>query len=285
MPHTTSAQACDLPRILCLHGGGTNARIFRTQCRVITSRLRGLVRLVFAEAPLPSTPGPDVTSVYASWGPFRAWLPPSFIDGVPEGQSGALALAVVENTLEATMREDDAAGNTGPWIGVLGFSQGAKLAASLLLRQQQLKEAGLAPGLKFRFGVLLAGRGPLIAPSIAKTTQDMQEDDWGASWEERTSAGGSLVFGISVADDDALQDEKWPKPTPLPQRPDQRLSVPTLHVHGVKDPGLHLHRRMMNDWCDASSTTLMQWDGDHRVPIRAEHVVQIVDYIKSFLGA
>src|ERR1700722_18740540 len=64
-----------LPRILCLHGGGTNARIFRAQCRVIRAHLISLSRLVFAEAPFPSPPGPDVESVYGDWGPFRSWLP------------------------------------------------------------------------------------------------------------------------------------------------------------------------------------------------------------------
>lgn len=47
-----------LPRILCLHGGGTNAKIFHAQCRVLRAELKGIFRLCFAEAPFPSKPGP-----------------------------------------------------------------------------------------------------------------------------------------------------------------------------------------------------------------------------------
>jgi hypothetical protein len=56
-----------LPRILCLHGGGTNARIFRAQCCALINQLRHEFRLVFAQAPFNSEAGPDVLSVYSEW--------------------------------------------------------------------------------------------------------------------------------------------------------------------------------------------------------------------------
>ncbi|KAK3367572.1 monooxygenase [Podospora didyma] len=155
-----------LPRILCLHGGGSNARIFRAQCRVLSSYLRGSFRLVFADAPLPFNPGPDVVSVYQTWGPFRGWIPPAWIDGVPEKDMHKThsAMAFVEDVLEAAMDADDCqTGATGPWVGIMGFSQGAKIAASLLLRQQQQMHAGILPRFAFRFGILMAGRGPLLS--------------------------------------------------------------------------------------------------------------------------
>ncbi|CAG8888046.1 unnamed protein product [Penicillium egyptiacum] len=49
-----------LPRILCLHGGGSNAHIFKTQCRVVSRMLEPYLRFAYAEAPLDSMPGPDV---------------------------------------------------------------------------------------------------------------------------------------------------------------------------------------------------------------------------------
>ncbi|KAH1947450.1 hypothetical protein KXV44_007533 [Aspergillus fumigatus] len=64
-----------LPRLLCLHGGGTNARIFRMQCRVLEKHLGRTFRLVYAQGPFTVVqPGPDVTSVYKDYGPFRSWL-------------------------------------------------------------------------------------------------------------------------------------------------------------------------------------------------------------------
>lgn len=61
------------PRILCLHGGGTNAHIFRAQCRSLSYALAPHFRLAYAEAPFLSDPGPDVASVYADCGPFKRW--------------------------------------------------------------------------------------------------------------------------------------------------------------------------------------------------------------------
>ncbi|KAH1600297.1 hypothetical protein KXW91_008005 [Aspergillus fumigatus] len=56
-----------LPRLLCLHGGGTNARIFRMQCRVLEKHLGRTFRLVYAQGPFTVVqPGPDVTDMAAA---------------------------------------------------------------------------------------------------------------------------------------------------------------------------------------------------------------------------
>ena len=73
------------------------------------------------------------------------------------------------------MEEDDREGGRGEWVGLMGFSQGAKLAASILLEQQARADKARRegkkewdtcfigiPGLNWRFGVLLAGRAPLL---------------------------------------------------------------------------------------------------------------------------
>lgn len=124
------------PRILCLHGGGTNARIFRAQCRGLSSHLSPYFRLVFAEAPFPSTAGPDVLPVYEAYGPFKSWLRGVHPDQ-PEPDPTSTWEAV-DGVLAQAVFEDDAKGASGPWVGLLGFSQGAKMAASVLLRAQEV---------------------------------------------------------------------------------------------------------------------------------------------------
>ena len=48
-----------LPAILCLHGYGTNAAIFRYQLRHITQALTVIFRFIFVEAPFHvQQPGP-----------------------------------------------------------------------------------------------------------------------------------------------------------------------------------------------------------------------------------
>ncbi|KAJ5534128.1 hypothetical protein N7527_000382 [Penicillium freii] len=227
----------DLPRILCLHGGGTNAQIFRAQCRVIRAHLADSFRLVFADAPFPFQPGPDVTPVYSDWGPFRAWLP----------RPGIMELNVdrIDGCISAAMRADDQAGATGQWAGLIGFSQGASLAASLLLRQQRHNESqtsswGLECSVKnpspgYRFAVLFAGRGPLM--------------DMG-------SFGDNTQFGSDL------------------------LRLPIIHVHGLQDPGIEMHRGLLH-CCLKSNTRLVDWDRNHRMPVTTKDVSAVVAEIQG----
>ncbi|RDW58829.1 LijB [Coleophoma cylindrospora] len=249
-----------LPRILCLHGGGTNSRIFRAQCRIIRRHLENSFRLVFSDAPYLSKPGPDVTSVYADWGPFRSWMKPqpgaAYPFSTPPHRADDVLMPVHEDdanevinaidaSLAATIKADDEAGATGEWVGLLGFSQGAKLAASLLLREQyQMELAGLSykrtsrpsPGPKFRFAVLLAGRGPLVT-----LNPDFQ-----------------AFFGREEDIQEAI------------------LRLPTVHVHGLQDEGLAFHRDLRDRCCARESTTTVEWDGNHRVPIKEPDVAAVV---------
>ncbi|KAK0713574.1 serine hydrolase-domain-containing protein [Lasiosphaeria miniovina] len=220
-----------LPRILCLHGGGSNARIFRAQCRALRSQLTPTFRLVFADAPFFSDPGPDVESVYASWGPFRSWLTPQ----VPFEQQHGFDAERVDASIRDAIAQDDGLGAMGPVVGVLGFSQGARMAASLLFRQQMHGSQGLTFGdarIEFRFAVLLAGRGPLLFP--------------------------------------------WPSPGYVDTR-EALLHLPTVHVHGLGDVGIRMHRELLRRCCEKGTARLVEWEGGHRVPIKTRDVAAVVD--------
>lgn len=232
----------DLPRILCLHGGGTNARIFRTQCRVLEAMLKPHFRLCYAQAPFFSQPGPDVQTVYSNYGPFRAWLrwSPDNAVGETDGVSDEIITAI-----DLAVRQDNLSGASGEWVGILGFSQGAKIGASILKAQQQNMRTG-SPRLRttapswqtFRFGILLAGRGPLVHfPTISNID----------------STCGKLG----------------------------RLSIPTIHVHGINDANLQLHRKLLHEHCEDGSASLIEWYGGHRVPVTTQAVSLVVDEMLS----
>lgn len=240
MPFLNNDKASDTlhhPRILFLHGGGTNRRIFEAQCRALVPRLERDFRAVFAEAPFPSPqPGPDVVQVYGDFGAYKRWT----LGGpdAPEPDP-AFTWRAVDGALARALRDDDARGATGPVVAVLGFSQGAKVAASLLLRQQEnpaAAAAAFAPAADclFRFGVLMAGRGPLLPPD--------------------------------AADKDAAAAP--------------RIALPTLHVLGRNDPGLPKHRDMLRNLCEPAAAELIEWDGDHRLPIKSLDVEPVVEAIK-----
>lgn len=249
-PHTA------LPRILCLHGGGSNARIFKAQTRALRYELSNHFRFVFVEGPFDSEPGPDVTSAYGKerFGPFRRWFrsgpqhPP--ID--PHE-----AVACIEESIYTAMDRDDLQGGTGEYVAVMGFSQGAKLAASLLFRQQvRAEKLGQAmSGTTFRFAVLLNGRGPLV------------------------SMDPELVMNSALLDASQIAlDRPITVPEDLRRRKEHVLRLPTIHVHGLRDPGTMLHRVLLQEYC-TTDARLVEWDGGHRVPIKTKDVVPLVHEI------
>ena len=242
-----------LPRILCLHGGGTNARIFRAQCRVLEKALRPYFRLCYAQAPFSSKPGSDVVSVYAAWGPFRAWLDPE--------RDVEYISSEVHASIQSALAEDERHGATGEVVGLLGFSQGAKICASLLAEQQRRRQTGLST---LQFAILLAGRGPLLAskPSTPPTAAVVGRE------------AAALHRGNTVR----IRSTETPNPSSASW---QTMDFATLHVHGRRDPGLHLHRQFLYQNFDPLHTRLMEWDGEHRVPIKTKDVAVVVEEILS----
>lgn len=251
--YNTTGQDLDLrlPRLLCLHGGGTNAKIFKSQCRVLSRQLKGYFRLCYVEAPWDSDAGPDVTSVYQEYKPFRRWL--RWRPWHPEIEAGA-AVREIERSIDIAIAQDNAEGVTGEFVGLIGFSQGAKMCASLLLRQQaRAKMFGPKhPAVKtrYRFAVLFAGRGPLVTLDRALLNSPALAD--------------ASETGLDRSD--------------YCNRVDTRhiLQIPTVHVHGLRDQGLPLHREFMKAYCQAGTTRLVEWDGDHRVPIKSKEVAAVV---------
>ncbi|KAF3479808.1 citrinin biosynthesis oxidoreductase CtnB [Arthroderma uncinatum] len=245
---TADIETLHLPRILCLHGGGSNAKIFHTQCRVIRAHLKSTFRLCFVDAPFPSPPGPGIVSVYEDFAPFYCWH--NWKPGVTE-DFGGQTLNYVEQILREAMAEDDARGATGEWVGILGFSQGAKTSASILMKQQVQAELNMRDenSFDFKFGVIMNGRGPFL--------------ELGLDLGNENSAGSSA----SGRSEDTA--------------PSELLQIPTVHVHGRRDPGLPLHRDLRESYFVKSSTRLVEWDGDHRLPIKFNDVDAVVSQIRE----
>jgi predicted esterase len=145
------------PAILCLHGGGTNSNIFNIQSIRIQRVLNNRFNFVFLDGPLEGEPGPGVIPVFEGLEPYRRW---SIIGSdILPAQTDAL----LKNAMEEQRRKDGRG-----FVGVLGFSQGAKTAAGLLL-EQQLRERGEGEdgkGKGFGFGVLLNATCPPLTANL-----------------------------------------------------------------------------------------------------------------------
>ncbi|KAH0361705.1 hypothetical protein KCU65_g8567, partial [Aureobasidium melanogenum] len=237
---TTPPKPIDLslPRILCLHGGGVTAEVFQLQARSLIKALPTF-RLVFADGPFFCAPGPGIASVYEDYGPFRRWL--RWLPEHPDIDDET-AIEEVMYAIETCKSSDP---GTGPWVGLMGFSQGAKLAASLLYDQQVRVEKTGHADTDYRFAVLLAGRQPLM---------QLSEYSVGPA----TLGAGEISEGFNY------------------EGPNEHiLKLPTIHVHGLNDAGLHLHRDLLRKYCHPDSVTLIEWDGTHRVPLKKTDVDRI----------
>jgi predicted esterase len=153
------------PAILCLHGGGTNASIFKIQTIRIQRALSSHFEFVFLDAPFECGPGPGVVPVFEGCGPYFSWITTKGQAEKPERTRD-----LIERCLEA-QREKDGRG----FIGVLGFSQGARVAAGLLLEHQlRKKHDGESSGLDF--GVFMNGTCPPLTSGLSDLERTEQID-------------------------------------------------------------------------------------------------------------
>ncbi|KAJ5714643.1 uncharacterized protein N7483_011824 [Penicillium malachiteum] len=231
-----------LPRILCLHGGRSNVRIFRAQCRALEKALRPWFRLCYAEAPFPSNPGPDVKSVYHAFGPFRTWI----------------------DSTNAILQDNDT-GATGPVVGLLGFGQGAKICASRILEQQLLDQAvnsqsGLLP--QFHFAILFAAQGPLVTLSPLSVQADIMRK----------------MKSTLMHDNTACIDCEDGKTNLVLTR--ELIRIPMVHVHGRQDPSLEQHQKLLYEYFDPQYARVLESDSAHRAPLNPKDVATLVQEIK-----
>jgi dienelactone hydrolase len=139
----------------------------------------------------------------------------------------------------------------GKVVGVMGFSQGAKLAAGLLCNQQLLSSPSTAaspittaskPASSFKFGVFLNGTSPPL-------------------------------FSLPSSTASATPDSA---PTPSKQ---PLITVPSLHILGTEDPWKDSSRSLFADYFDPKTAELVELNCGHRLPTKEEDTKKIVDGI------
>lgn len=154
-----------LPKILFLHGAGSNAAIFKVQTRRIQLVLKDRFDFVFAQAPFECGIGPGMSPTYEQSGPFFRWQ-------CEEANSAYLGLTkadiryereVVRNYLNGILnpKSSDGGGGDMPFVGIIAFSQGSGIASGLLLDQHELGRCwGDCPTLQF--AVLVCSTYPAL---------------------------------------------------------------------------------------------------------------------------
>ncbi|KAL7943634.1 serine hydrolase FSH [Trichoderma barbatum] len=241
-----------LPRILCLHGAGVNAEIFRIQCRAIMGKLKGKFRFIFVDGHLEDDPHEAVVTVFGEFAPFKRWLAyrdeHEPLDSVETSQN-------IAKQISDAMQDDK---GTGEWAGLLGFSQGGVISSSLLWAQDHIEDNSKRPlpGIKFRFAVLMAAPGPVLHIDRTGTLPKPRH----------LASAGEVVPKFTDWPEEDQEDET------------HLVTTPTLHIHGLRDPALQNHRKLYK-YSKKGTSMLLEWDGDHRLPIKPDDVSRTVSRI------
>lgn len=252
-------------------GVGSNADVLFLQTRALRDKLSSSFRFVFANGPFFCEAGPGMLPAYGGAEPFRRWLRWSASHRVLKPQ---FHIETIRRCLEDAMAEDDEAGATGPWIGFLGFSQGARLSASLLYetqRRQSLRDMG--------------------EPVRGYEGEDVETRLWSQDWKFAVFFSGPAPL---VALSPGLEDVPLQSPTELDvsyKEPDKLdptgkvfIDRPTLHVIGLQDEWVSSQRTLYYKYCSEKSRTLIEWEGDHRIPIESQQVEQIAQHMIAMAG-
>ncbi|TEA10221.1 Esterase mlcF [Colletotrichum sidae] len=153
----------DKPKVLCLHGAGSSAAIFKVQLRRFTRALGDRFDFVFADAPFECGIGPGMHPTFATSGPFYRWQCDE------SGSAAHLGLTAedvdrereaVRNHLGGILARTGGGGGA-PFVGVVAFSQGCGIATGLLLDQHELgRRWGCCP--TFQFAWLICATYPAL---------------------------------------------------------------------------------------------------------------------------
>ena len=199
--------------------------IFSFQARKLTYALRHRFRCVFVTAPIESEPGPGVLPIFETAGPFSEW----FAKTEAEEER-------VRSTLQRELEKEDGA----PFVGVLGFSQGGRIAAGLLQEQEQTPAA--AP--RLWFGVIINSTyPPLRQPSNPSATLPQLTESARQEWNDQH---------------------------------DGCIHLPSVHVHGTLDEDLDRSRLLVRCF-DPATTTVMEFDNGHNLPLLEDDTQKIAD--------
>ena len=192
--------------------------IFKIQTRRLQWALRSTFKFVFADGPFPSGPGPGVLPAFAGCEPYFRWQNDS--DTAEQDQRR------VRQVLAKVIKDDG-----GEFVGVLGFSQGAKMTAGLLADQEERNAAVGMPD--WKFGVMLCGAFPPLSLSLARAPSSKPSQ-------------GIDEFGETRQPDD-----------------DEIIHVPSVLVRGTLDPHCERGRRLARYFDEETSISLVFKIGHH----------------------
>jgi pimeloyl-ACP methyl ester carboxylesterase len=219
--------------LLCIHGAGGSATIFRVQTAKLRMALRHEFEFVYATAPFTSEPGPGVLPLFQGMGPYYSWFkddgdknirvnPLEHAEKSSANTSVGERLLAVNTPVQKVIEDWQKNNPQTPIVGVVAFSEGA-LVATLLMWQQQM------------------GRLP---------------------WLPKMNSAMFICCYYTEELTDYMRAES----------PDDQetllINVPTLHLQGRQDFVLERSKKMVATHYLPQNADVLEFHGQHHVPNR-----------------
>ncbi|KAK3381175.1 serine hydrolase FSH [Podospora didyma] len=276
-------------KILCLHGAGTSAAIFKSQTAAFRSKLGPEYTFEFLDGPFPGTPAPGIPELYhqqntntntntKKLATYIWWPQPT----VPE-------IRAAHQRLQAHLTAN------GPYDALCCFSQGCSLAFSFLLyhlRSSKTPSMSSQP-LPFQAVVFICGGVPfpvledlgvrvsarahaINSQTVTVLRQKAQHlAHLAAHLDEIRPGVGLWDYGddkLLLHDPSSSSRGKMPDETDVfgidftrdvPQ--DLRIDIPTVHVYGAKDPRWPSSMQLAY-FCKEENRVMYDHGGGHDIP-------------------
>ena len=209
--------------------------IYKFQLRRVMKILSGTFQFVFPTAPFKQDAGTGILPVFGSWEPFKGWVGRRVERGNGQARVGYVSEEEGERQEVRDALDQAVLKSVGSWervAGVMGFSQGGRLTAGLVL------------------GQLLGTSGGLI----------MEE---GGGREGSGVLKTDLKFAVFVGSASS--------PLCMDDRVDGShhgllKGFPTVHAWGKGDP-LRENCRKLEVLCRGEVCSQMNFDGGHHLPL------------------
>ncbi|KAL1642564.1 hypothetical protein SLS58_005332 [Diplodia intermedia] len=259
-------------RILCLHGMGVNSNIFAAQTAYFRSILPPTYEFLFLPATQDCDVAAGISDIYP--GPYRCWYDTPTTSNVQKAQDTILRYAK----------------RAGPFDGVMGFSQGAALAASIMLRQEL---AGEAP--PFKFAILMGSALPfsestehgidLRVPfgsvvTRPTTSTHVPEHLRSGPTPGDSAASATVTEGFKARQAGAFYQMYHPSVDEV------RIKIPTVHVIGAKDKW-RLQSHDLVGLCAKETAFVLEHPEGHEMPprIMSEELCDLIETVVALSHA
>ncbi|KAK4450031.1 family of serine hydrolases 1 [Podospora aff. communis PSN243] len=264
-------------RILCLHGQGTSAQIFKSQTVALRNKLPSHYTFDFLDAPFHCSPAPGIKVLFSS-GTYTWWPRPT-INAIRGAHQYML----------------DHIESHGPYDAVMGFSQGCSLIISYLL--YHARETPSEP-LPFRAAIFICGGLPLqvledLDLPVSQKAYEINDETVRllkaragaltalAADPSRITPGTGLWDELEglVHDPEVMPDEEdvfGLDFTIIPR--DMRVKIPTVHVYGAKDPRWPASMQLAH-FCERRE--MYDHRGGHDIPRSTDVSVKIAQLVEG----